>query len=127
MAREVCWLGVSCFELRGLYYSLARSFTEVWDETRRESLIKYTHGFQLTTVFLESFYLSASEPPGRSGKFRSIAMGYVSVVGFVKLMNVPHYSNRIRLSGLIHFVTHRKTKTGCSDCCEINDPSLLSY
>lgn len=44
-------------------------------------------------------------------------MGKVNVVGFVKLVYVLFYSNWIRLSVIIHLVTHRKTKTGCPECC----------
>lgn len=80
--------------------------------------MKCTHGFQLTTVFTQSFYLSASEPPDRfSGKFMDIVMGNVRVVVFVKLMYVLHYSNRVGLSVIVHFKTWRKTKPGCSECC----------
>lgn len=49
------------------------------------------------------FSLGASELPGSSsGKFRAVAVGSVSAVGFVKLIYVLHYSNWTRLSIVIH-------------------------
>lgn len=55
-----------------------------------------------------------------------MAVGNVSVVGFVQIRCAQRCSDGTRLSVTIHLATHRRAKTGCSGCCGINELLMLS-